>query len=539
MTTKKIILLLTCILWACNTEDDLVDERAKAFQQSNPQVSGESGSADLSNYIAVGNSLTAGFMDGALYDNGQLNSYPMIIAEQIQAIKATGSNFDQPDIKSPLGYASGTKSGRGILSISAAAPNYSAAPDSASLVRPYQGDKKALNNFGVPGATVGQLLLPGFGSPVGNPYYARFASTPLATVIDDAVAAGPTFFTLWIGSNDVLGYATRGGTGAKPTSVADFQASFTNVLTKLKATKAKGIVLNIPPIITAPFFKAVAYNAAPISKETAAQLNSPQAFGAYNAALDGLAGANLLPAAEAKARKLTFEENPKHPILIVDSTLRDLGPLFDGLVAAGAITTAQRGTLGLLTRARFAVKEDLILLSAGTILGKSAGGNPLFVNGVSLPLDDYLVITANEELPEILTAIGSYNAVIQNVVKALDPTGNEIIYLDVQPTFADLLGLDAATARALGFPAEAQARADGKLGLLVNPDGRIGPNAVTGITLQPDFSPNGVFSVDGIHPNPRGYAIVANLIIETINAKFNATIPRANILARRAVYFQN
>ena len=154
--------------------------------------------------------------------------------------------------------------------------------------------------------------------------------------------------------------------------------------------------------------------------------------------------------------------------------MKDLGPLFDGLVAASAISSAARAGLEPYRQARFATADDLILLGAATILGQSVEGNPLVVNGVSLPLADQYVITGNEELPEILTAIGSYNVVIESVLKAVDPTGSNMIYLDVRPTFADLLGLDAATAKALGFPEDAQKRADGKLGLLVNPDGRIG-----------------------------------------------------------------
>jgi hypothetical protein len=42
-----------------------------------------SGGADFSNYIAVGNSLTAGYADGGLYDDAQMQSYPAIIAGQI------------------------------------------------------------------------------------------------------------------------------------------------------------------------------------------------------------------------------------------------------------------------------------------------------------------------------------------------------------------------------------------------------------------------------------------------------------------------
>ena len=52
------------------------------------------GTADFSRYISVGNSLTAGYADGGLYRDGQLNSYPSIIAAQMQ--KVGGGAFTQP-----------------------------------------------------------------------------------------------------------------------------------------------------------------------------------------------------------------------------------------------------------------------------------------------------------------------------------------------------------------------------------------------------------------------------------------------------------
>src|SRR5579863_10243077 len=52
------------------------------------------GTADFSRYISVGNSLTAGYADGGLYLAGQLNSYPSIIAKQMQ--QAGGGSFAQP-----------------------------------------------------------------------------------------------------------------------------------------------------------------------------------------------------------------------------------------------------------------------------------------------------------------------------------------------------------------------------------------------------------------------------------------------------------
>ena len=49
------------------------------------------GSANFSQVICVGNSLTQGIMDGGLYYYGQSNSYPSIIAKQAQV-----PNFLQP-----------------------------------------------------------------------------------------------------------------------------------------------------------------------------------------------------------------------------------------------------------------------------------------------------------------------------------------------------------------------------------------------------------------------------------------------------------
>ncbi|HYE80337.1 MAG TPA: G-D-S-L family lipolytic protein, partial [bacterium] len=44
------------------------------------------GSADFTRYVAVGNSLTAGFGDNGLYREGQLNSYPNILAQQFARV---------------------------------------------------------------------------------------------------------------------------------------------------------------------------------------------------------------------------------------------------------------------------------------------------------------------------------------------------------------------------------------------------------------------------------------------------------------------
>src|SRR5690606_8626329 len=123
------------------------------------------------------------------------------------------------------------------------------------------------NNMGVPGAKSFHLVAPGYGNPAGiaaglaNPYYARFASSPNASVLGGAAAQGPTFSTLWIGNNDVLSYATSGGVGVDqtgnldPSTYGPNDITDSNVLasviqgileTMVNQVGAKGAIANIP-----------------------------------------------------------------------------------------------------------------------------------------------------------------------------------------------------------------------------------------------------------------------------------------------------
>ena len=79
--------------------------------------------------------------------------------------------------------------------------------DNIAAAGPYQ-------NMGVPGAKSYHLAAEGYGNAAyvslgkANPYFSRFASSGTTSVVKDAVAQNPTFFSLWIGNNDVLSYAT-------------------------------------------------------------------------------------------------------------------------------------------------------------------------------------------------------------------------------------------------------------------------------------------------------------------------------------------
>ncbi len=70
-----------------------------------------SGSADFSNYVAVGNSLTAGYSDAALFMDGQDASFPNMLAGNFAL--AGGGNFTIPYMADNLGGA--TLAGQPIL----------------------------------------------------------------------------------------------------------------------------------------------------------------------------------------------------------------------------------------------------------------------------------------------------------------------------------------------------------------------------------------------------------------------------------------
>ena len=71
---------------------------ACAADVSNPPPlnsgSASAGNADFTKFVSIGDSLTAGYADGALYLLGQQNSFPGMLAQQFAAVG--GGTFVQP-----------------------------------------------------------------------------------------------------------------------------------------------------------------------------------------------------------------------------------------------------------------------------------------------------------------------------------------------------------------------------------------------------------------------------------------------------------
>src|SRR5579859_7530537 len=115
MKMKYIFGALTIVAMSCK-QDVLVTTPPPTTQPTTPSK----GSADFTKYVAIGNSLTAGFQAGALFTAGQQNSFPLILSKQFSlAMDPTGATtltFNQPDINSVNGFNSSYSNiGAGII----------------------------------------------------------------------------------------------------------------------------------------------------------------------------------------------------------------------------------------------------------------------------------------------------------------------------------------------------------------------------------------------------------------------------------------
>ncbi len=204
------------------------------------------GSADFTNYVSCGDSLTAGYTSASLIDIAQKRDYPSIIANQATAGTL---NFQQPLI-SPPGIP-------GILHLVGLFPTDitpvagEGAPENLTLPVPY-------NNLGIPGETLTSMLTIKSDTqvPPFTPGFHDIILRGFGTQLEEAVGSKPTFVTLWIGNNDALGAATSGNV-ALLTPVATFQSEYTEIAGALATTGAKMALANIPDVTSIPFVTTI------------------------------------------------------------------------------------------------------------------------------------------------------------------------------------------------------------------------------------------------------------------------------------------
>ncbi|AUP79162.1 SGNH/GDSL hydrolase family protein [Flavivirga eckloniae] len=548
----KYIYLFVFVLgfFACDEDDNFLPQEVIL-----PELT--TGSADFSNYVALGASFTSGFTDGALFKAAQENSFPNILSKEFA--KIGGSDFTQPLMNDNiggllLGNIPNSRFGPRLYFYSDQddTDDFGSGPYPLGVV-PHEQDftpeipttegtsvlGDSFKNMGVPGAKSFHLLFDGYGNPTGlqtvpataNPYFVRMASSSNATMLGDAMAQSPTFFTLSeIGGNDVLGYATSGGDGSNTiTPVAGppgvgFNETFGAIVTTLTSGGAKGAVTNVPYITDLPHFTTVPYN--PLTP------SNPD-FGPQIPTLNGIFGQlnQVYAFLNAPERSIVFSETEASAVVIKDETLTDLSaeitttllasPTFPVLVqsfglpaqAAPLVANLLGVTYG---QTRQATEDDIFVLPSSSVIGTVNTDNvqalvlqglslelagQFSAEGITLPLADKWVLLPSEQ-EEIKIATDAYNTTIAAVVNANDA----IALVDLNAILTELssMGID-----------------------------------FDGFNLNADLVTGGAVGLDGIHLTARGYALMANKFLEAIDDAFGSNFIESGNIAKANDYPTN
>ena len=417
----KYIWLIVILLGftACNEEEDFIDDGMDVVL---PELT--AGTADFSKFVSLGGTLTAGYTDNALFIAGQSNSLPNLMAQKFAMIG--GGSFTQPLTNDNVGGL--TFGGNVIVSprlyFDGAGPVLHPGTPTTEISNIQPGP---YNNMGVPGASSFHLLANGYGNigfvqaGLANPYFVRMASNINASILEDALVQAPTFFSLWLGLNDVLGYATSGGDGSSAISdLTMFTGAYNAIVGALTQGGTGGVIANIPDVTTMPHFTTVPHD--PLDPSNPAF--GPQ-IAALNAAYAPLNGAfDFMGVPE---RKVIFSTTEASPIVIHDESLPNIAAQLAQVLQGGGLDPLTAGLLASqYGQSRQATPDDLIVLPSSTVIATlnttyfnnlvllgvpPATAGQLAVNGVTYPLEDKWVLLPSEQV-DIKSATDSFNSVI-------------------------------------------------------------------------------------------------------------------------------
>ncbi|RZL04974.1 MAG: SGNH/GDSL hydrolase family protein [Hymenobacter sp.] len=402
---------------------------------------------DFTSYVAVGNSLTSGYSDGGLYNEVQATSFPALLAQQFATTGKGPASFVQP------AFSTNKKDGSGYIKLQVV--NGALTPVVPSATNQFLGEQVAYtggklsqsgqdqleaysgttqpDNLGVPGISVLSSLSALTSGAVQygnfNPFYERLLTAAEKSTKDYVTYIGqktPTFFTCWMGNNDVLTYASNGGVaGINPfgglTDTTRFGIGYRAILSTItKGGTVKGAVANIPNVTSVPYFNTVTVAAVATAFKTA---------------------------------------NAASPGVFIQT----------GTAAAPVV--------------RLATSADLLTLTAQPFVGAGAGSTP------TNPVLNQYVLDATE-IASVVARTTQLNAIIAKTA----------LRFKVPVVDANSFLTRVATS-----------------GIATN-----------GVNNTATFASGNFFGLDGVHPTPRGYAIIANEWIRVINSYYGATIPNVD-----------
>ena len=271
MTSRHVLLFaclgLTLVAVGC-ANDDL-------FTPTPPQYAG---GAMFARYVSFGNSITAGVQSAGLTDSTQRLAYPVLLA------RAMATPFNYPSLNDPGCPPP-------ITNIFTNPPTrVGGLPDTFCALR--KNAPTLLNNVAFPGAEVLELLNTNYGSPQppgsATDAYKLFLLGG-RTELQRAREVLPTFVTVWIGNNDVLGAILDtgdAGQAADITPPATFATRYNALMDSLDSFGSiqGGALLGVVQATAAPYVsQGRAYFAAQAAIPTMTVLPNCLAFQALTA----------------------------------------------------------------------------------------------------------------------------------------------------------------------------------------------------------------------------------------------------------------
>ena len=201
-------------------------------------VEPQANAAFMQRYVALGSSIDAGVQNGGISEATQRQAWPALVA------RAAGTTYEAAYLAGPGCAPQPTFSSAFLAAVGQVLP--------AGPCMRVAGNAGAvlLNNVAVPGTNSADAT----NAPGGTPNVLSTLILGGRTQVQRALELDPTFVSVWVGNNDVLGAGLRGDTVA--TSVAAFTANYQAMVLALTAGTAgaarKGILIGLVDITATP-----------------------------------------------------------------------------------------------------------------------------------------------------------------------------------------------------------------------------------------------------------------------------------------------
>lgn len=336
----------------------------------------ESTDARFDRYVALGNSITAGFQSDGINQTLQQQSYAVRLADQMS------TPFSLPALNDPGCPPPLTQ----IFPPQRAAPVECALRESPVPTR--------INNVAVPGAWV-QDALTNNASDGANPNALTSFILGGRTQVEAAAEIAPTFATVWLGNNDVL-RAALAGDPSLSTDPSTFSSRYTGVLDSLEAAGADaGALAGVADVTLIPNLSpGAAYFAADQSGQLPSGFNvantcAPSDQGGVGDQMRvpfryGI-GVFLQLASTGQSVELDCTDNRSLGEIFDESTLEQLGAA--DIASNSLLTPAETQTLADRTQAYNSVLQQEAEDRGWAYVNVNAALGALYAAGTDTPTD--------------------------------------------------------------------------------------------------------------------------------------------------------